>query len=66
LKIISNVTTLCAKNNYTLGFEALKMAADEAMPNSTHAPHKNHIPGWSKEVGDKHKVARHAYLDRES
>jgi len=32
-------------------------AADEAMPNSTHTLHKNHIPGKNKHVGEKHRVA---------
>jgi len=38
------------------------MAADEAMLNSIDALYQNHIPGWNKDVGEKHKVARHTYF----
>jgi len=38
------------------------MAADEAMPNSTHTQNKNHIPGWNIHVGEKPKVSQYTYF----
>jgi len=35
------------------------MAACEAIPNSTCTLQKHHIPWWNKDVGEKHKSARH-------
>jgi len=47
---------------YSNVLEALKMTAGEARSNSTHTFHKHHIPGWNKDVEEKHKVARHTCL----
>ena len=39
---------------------ALKKAASEALPNSPRQKHN--ILGWNKDVREKHKAARQAYL----
>jgi len=50
------------KKHQNLKLDALKMAAREVMPYSTHILHKYHIPDWKKDVGEKHKLTRHACL----
>jgi len=40
--------------------EALKRAASEVLTNSL--KQKHNVPGWNKDVREKHKAARQAYL----
>ena len=45
---------------YTNIVEALKQAASEVLNNSP--KQKHNVPGWNKDVREKHKAARQAYL----
>jgi len=45
---------------YTNIVVALKRAASEVVPNSP--KQKYNVPGWNKDVTEKHKAARQAYL----
>ena len=48
------------ENFYTNIVEALKWAASEVLTNSP--KQKHNVPGWNKDVREKHKAARQAYL----
>ena len=45
---------------YTNIVEALTRAASEVLTNSP--KQKHNVPGWNKDVREKHKAARQAYL----